>query len=76
MFYSDVDNIINFAAIDKGIYLSDHKPVMMNYLCNINLEVVRNNVYKSDSGSAPVVERFRWDHANGRLIRRSYHSQI
>ena len=33
-------------------------------MCNINLEVVRNNVSKSVFDSVPVVERFQWDHAN------------
>ena len=66
MFCSDIDNITKFVVIDEGIYLSDHKPVMVNYLCEFNLTVVGNSVSNSKSVSdpVPVVERFRWDHAN------------
>ena len=64
MFCSDLENITKFIVMDEGIYLSDHKPVMVNYLCEFNLELVRNNVSKSVSDPVPVVERFRRDHAN------------
>ena len=64
MFCSDINNITKFVVMDEGIYLSDHKPVMVNYLREFNLEVVSNKVYKSVSDPVPVVERFRWDHAN------------
>ena len=50
--------------MDEGVYLSDHKPIVVNYLCEFNVEVVRNNVSKSVCDPVPAVERFRWDHAN------------
>ena len=63
-FCSAIDNITKFVVMDEGIYLSDHKLVMVNYLCEFNLEVVGNNVSKSVCDPVSVVDRFRWDHAN------------
>ena len=48
--------------MDEGVYLSNYNLVIIHYFCNINLEVVV--VSKSVSDPAPVVKRFRWDHAN------------
>ena len=62
--------------MDEGIYLSDHKPVMVDNFCEFNLKVVGNNVSKFVSDPVPVVQRIRWDHANVMLYYKIFSLQL
>jgi exonuclease III len=55
---SDVKNVLSFEALDIGVNLSDHLPILSVCLCDISVSRCSNKQKKLE------VNQMRWDHAD------------